>query len=208
MRMNGLSLSRSLVGILAVGLLLLLSASGFGYSRYNGDPSCDDCHPGFIDRGPLHDLHVGGSQMTPTCSLCHTTTGDNPCTYQSGAAGGQGCRGCHGVDNATTFGWAAGLREHHAQAGAPADGNGLFCVDCHGGDPSPSPESVLPVYYSRPDVAVNDPCVVPSASNGEDWDGDNQGLDNDGDLIYDDSDSDCVAPVEAYTWGGIKVVYR
>jgi hypothetical protein len=146
--------------------------------------------------------------MTSTCNLCHTSTGDNPYTYQSGATEGQGCRGCHGVDNGTTDGWGAGLRAHHAAAGAPPDLNGLTCADCHGDDPAPDPENTLPVYYSRPDVAVNNPCIVSSAENGENWNDDAQGLDNDGDLDYEQDDSDCTSPVEEYTWGNIKAVYR
>jgi len=196
-------------GALVVGLVMIIPASAPGYVRYNGSPSCDDCHPGFVNRDALHDLHQGGNQMTNTCNLCHTSTGDNPFTYQSGATGGQSCRGCHGVDNETTFGWGAGLRLHHANAGAPADSNGDFCVTCHAGDPAPDPENTLPVYYSRGDVDVNDPCVVPSGSAGEDWDGDGFGLDNDGDLDYDDSDSDCsLTPVEGSTWGHVKALYR
>lgn len=196
-------------GAVAIGLLFLLPVPGPGYERYNGSPSCDDCHSGFVSRGPLHDLHQGNNQMTNTCNLCHVSTGDNPLTYQSGASGGQSCRGCHGVDNGTTFGWGAGLRLHHANAGAPADSDGLFCVDCHPGDPVPDPEDTVPVYYVRGDVDVNDPCVVASASGGEDWDGDGFGLDNDGDLDYEDADSDCSAsPVEGSNWGKVKALYR
>ena len=195
-------------GILVLGMVVVIPVSAPGYEQYSGSPSCDDCHPGFKNGDPLHEMHQGNSQMTNNCTLCHTSIGDNPFTYQSGDAEGQGCRGCHGVDNGTTFGWGAGLRMHHANAGAPADSDGLFCVDCHGGDPAPSPENTLPVYYSRSDVNVNDPCVVASGSGGEDWDGSGLGLDNDGDLDYEDSDVDCTTPVEGSTWGQVKVLYR
>lgn len=175
-------------------LLVCSFADSEAYDSYRGNAGCDDCHSSFISRGALHQMHVGDSQMTSTCQLCHTSTGDNPRTWTSGVAGGQGCRGCHGVDNGTALGWGAGLRAHHANAGAPADANGMFCADCHGGDPEPSPENTFPVYYSRDDVNVNNPCVSVGAG-GEDWDGDTEGLDNDGDLAYDEADSDCDAGI-------------
>jgi hypothetical protein len=152
---------------------------------------------GFDGRGPLHDMHVG--QITGTCNLCHISTGDVPFTYTSGDPQGQGCRGCHGVDNGTLVNWGAGLRAHHANAGAPADLIGLTCADCHSSDPAPSPESAVPVYYARSDVNAKDPC---NADGTEDWGTlspfdpttpDGLGLDNDGDLIYDGADSDCAA---------------
>ena len=48
----------------------------------------------------------------------------------------------------------------------------------------------MPVYYSRSDVNVKDPCDTQTA-DGEDRDGDGTGLDNDGDLVYDENDPDC-----------------
>ena len=74
------------------GLALLFAAAlddALAYERYRGSPGCDDCHSGFISRGPLHDLHQGNSQMTNSCDLCHDSTGDNPLTYTSGDAEGQ-----------------------------------------------------------------------------------------------------------------------
>jgi hypothetical protein len=89
-----------------------------------------------------------------------------------------------------------GLRQHHANAGAPPDNLGLFCVDCHTDDPVPPAENTLPPYYTRDDVNVNDPCLVDSFSGGEDWDNDGQGLDNDGNLLYEADDPGCsITPV-------------
>jgi len=174
------------------GAFLFAGATVSAYTGYRAGGSergCADCHPDFEGRGTLHDMHVGNNQMTNTCLLCHTSTGDSPLTSSSGATGGEGCRGCHGVDNGPGFTWGAGLRLHHLNAGAPADFNGQICSDCHT-DPAPSPESTVPVYYSRADVDVKDPCDSMTGS-GEDWDADGKGLDNDGDLVYDESDSDC-----------------
>jgi hypothetical protein len=66
------------------------SGSAMAFSTYS---DCVGCHPGFQDEGPLHDLHVGGNQMTNNCLLCHVNVGDTPRTWTSGAADGQGCRG-------------------------------------------------------------------------------------------------------------------
>ena len=167
------------------------------YSRYASPPpeeatfGCVQCHDGFANRGLLHDLHEGNAQMTKECLLCHVSTGDDPSTYSSGASGGQGCRGCHGVNNGTSFGWGAGLRAHHKNANAPADSDGLRCADCHTNDLAPSAESVLPVYYSRTDVFVKNPCLAAPARPGEDFDGDGKGLDNNGNLLYDENDDSC-----------------
>jgi hypothetical protein len=164
-------------------------------------PSCYSCHSGFYNRGSLHSRHVGSTKMTNTCTLCHTSTGDIPKTYSSGTDAGHACNGCH---------LGPGLRLHHAAAGVPADANGLVCADCHDSDPSPpTPESTTPPYYWRDDVNLTYPCVVATAEGGEDYSGDGKGLDNDGDLLYDQSDPDCnPLPTRIRTWGYVKSVYR
>lgn len=179
--------------LLSVVLISIYAVPALTYDSYregSAPTNCSECHISFVGRGALHDMHVGNQNMTGTCNLCHTQTGDIPKTWTSGNAEGEGCRGCHGVDNGTTFGWGAGLRLHHLNANAPPDANGDVCSDCHVSDPAPSPESTLPVYYSRNDVNVKLPCNS-TAADGEDWDGDGQGLDNDGDLAYDENDTDC-----------------
>lgn len=180
------------IGFSAI-LVLLAASSVVAYDAYRmsgGNASCYNCHNGFRNEGPLHDLHVGSSQMTGTCTRCHTSVGDIPKTWTSGS--GDGCRGCHGRNNGPGFTWSAGLRLHHANAGAPADINGQYCVDCHTNDPVPDPENTLPPYYGQPDVNISDPCVSTGAG-GEDFNNDGVGLDNDGDLLYDENDSDCGA---------------
>ena len=184
---------RGLIAFIAILTIILLQTEPVeSYEKYRLDQgaSCSDCHPGFLDRGPLHDLHQGSNQMTNECGLCHISPGDIPFTYTSGDPNGEGCRGCHGRDNGTSLRWGAGLRLHHANAGVPADSDGLFCVDCHFNDPTPLPEDTLPVYYGRPDVNISDPCAT-MVPGGEDWDGDGEGHDNDGDLDYESDDSDC-----------------
>ena len=100
-----------------------------------------------------------------------------------------------------------GLRLHHANAGAPPDGNGLVCANCHPGDPAPPPESGIPPYYLLTTTTIKDPCLG-VAIPGEDLDGDGFGLDNDGDLFYDGADADCTSAVEPSTWGRIKEIYQ
>lgn len=190
---------RALISLLvAVAALITIPSAGLCYEAYRtveGNGYCAQCHPGFISRGTLHDMHQGNQDMTNNCQLCHTSTGDTPLTYSSGETDGQGCRGCHGIDNGSMFSWGAGLRAHHINAGAPPDGNGQTCMDCHS-DPPPATENIAPVYYSRSDVNVKDPCDS-TTGDGEDHSGDGQGLDNDGDLVYDEADSDCSTPTEA-----------
>jgi hypothetical protein len=197
---------RARLGAFALPVLALLfpSAPAFAYPAYRATtantPSCYSCHTGFFNRGSLHTLHVGSTKMTNTCTLCHTSTGDIPKTYSSGTDSGHGCDGCHA---------GPGLRLHHTATGVPADANGLVCADCHDSDPSPPQESSPPPYYLREDVSVKFPCVTASAVGGEDRNGDGKGLDNDGDLLYDESDPDCnPLPVRIRTWGQVKSIYR
>ncbi|MCK5407209.1 MAG: hypothetical protein KAJ37_07135 [Candidatus Krumholzibacteria bacterium] len=181
---------RLLVGLLTLSIIVLFIAAAMAYPVYQGAPSCDDCHPGFLGgfSGPAHQLH---SNFATDCMLCHNAIGDNPPLSN--------CAGCH---------VQAGLVVHHTNAGAPPDGNGLFCATCHPGM-VPAAEPTLPPYYSLASVLVKDPCVSTPAPPGEDFDGNGSGLDNDGDLQYDELDLDCIAlPVEVTTWGRIKALYK
>jgi hypothetical protein len=171
----------------------VLLVSGFGgtlaYESYRqSGGSCAECHLGFLHEGPLHERHVN---MTHNCLLCHNVEGDVPKTFTSGDPEGEGCRGCHGVDNGSEHGWGIGLVVHHVNAGAPPDQSGRTCFNCHG-DALPGHESETPVYYLRGDVNVKDPCSA-MLPDGEDYNGDGRGLDNDGDLVYDMNDSDCTS---------------
>ena len=187
------------VGMVVLGCLGGILGRVDAYSSYhpsNNDNGCYQCHSGFASRGALHDMHVGNSQMTNNCDLCHQSVGDNPSTSQSAA--GVSCIGCH---------VAEGLRLHHINASAPQDGAGRVCTACHSGDGTPAAENVNPPYYARGDVAVKKPCIVDPGSGGEDWSGDGAGLDNDGDLAYDASDTDCATAIRDVTWGTIKILY-
>ena len=131
------------------------------------------------------------------CNLCHGG-GDGFGDVRigsSGAVADLSCNGCH---------VRAGLQTKHAGLTAP---DNLMCSDCHGAPPAPDPENIAPPFYERSDVNVKDPCLA-SGAGGEDFTGDNQGLDNDGDGSYDQDDSDCATAVEEHPWGAVKSLFR
>ena len=167
--------------IIALGVLFTWTPNASAYSTYrDGGTNCSACHPGFLDgTGPLHSAH---SAYITGCTACHQTPGSTP--VEVGNSGdGFGCSGCHQPD---------GLQEHHTNAGAPADGSGLTCANCHP-NRTPLPENNTPPYYGTTITSIVDPCSSQHPP-GEDANGDSLGLDNDGDLFYDENDPDCVAP--------------
>jgi hypothetical protein len=152
--------------------------------------------------------------LTGDCDVCHIGADEFP-VYIASSNGGDGfepvsCMGCHGVDPAPGIPnngwWGAGLRLHHANAGVGPDNNGFTCATCHFDDPPPPPEDEAPSYYFLPDSnhpnKPTDPCS-PAPSHSENYAGAVTGLDNDGDLLYDVSDTDCAAaptPTNTPTW--------
>ncbi len=182
-----LTVSFLMTGILAVA-----------FPQYNS--GCQSCHQAFT--GPTspkgtvfpldskHEMHRGANYMNTDCDLCHTT-GDEQDPFLGSSNGtdnnpGVGCTGCHGRDYGGTIGNSGvGLRAHHAAVGYD------FCYECHTNDPTPLPESVLPTYYGTADTNADDPCNT-LAGFLENWSiGDTEGLDNDGDMLYDADDPDC-----------------
>jgi len=175
--------------VLGAGLLLVAATCGTGlaYERYS---SCTDCHGSFTGSrspkgtqfpgGDKHQMHRSGSNMDADCDLCHTD-GDGRNAYIGSSNGtsnnpGLGCTGCHeGV----------GLRAHHQV-------NSIDCLGCHDAEVAP-PESTKPRYYGTADTKVDNPCNDdPTANTGENWSvGDFEGLDNDGNNLYDLADFDC-----------------
>ncbi len=202
--------------VLAFGLAAGPSAA-FGYDQYsvNKDATnCRLCHGDFraasytslvdgMDWGNLHDLHRA-TMLGNDCSTCHGANFFPVMTNSS--TGGNGlpaiaCVGCHGraeddvaanPDFGMLGGYGAGLRQHHAAAGVTA------CAGCHddavAANYTPVGEEVLPPYYglttNHPAMPV-DPC---NADGSEDFAGATQGVDNDGDDLYDGDDPDCAAP--------------
>ena len=185
-------INKKLLAVLVVPCFLaMVTTVGYAFPDTAG---CRTCHPNF-QGGPgnaTHDLHVGTTQMTNNCQLCHSSFFDAPVDINNSLAG-VSCTGCH-IPN--------GLWEHHQVAG-------ISCAPCHTNWPTPDPEGTLPLYYSRVDVAVSDPCETDPALGGEDWSGDGEGLDNDGDDLYEAADPDCGSvSVEQSTWGAVKQLYE
>ena len=207
-----------IVIVLLIPGMLLTSQPTIAYQTYH-DPNqdgagfCAECHQGFPNRGPTHDMHVGNSQFVKTCDFCHTGNGrNNPFTMWStgsGAGTQYGCAGCHGRDYGETIqsdhdnGTALfaisgspkmsgyGLRKQHLNKGITR------CLDCHQDVPRCliKGEDVAPPFYSfSSDVTISDLC----SSSQEDGSGeqppgteDSIGLDNDGDGRSDQADPDC-----------------
>jgi hypothetical protein len=202
------------VTIVMGGFILGRPTPADAYSQWSindDDTYCGECHGDFrspsytspVDDqnwGNLHDLHRE-TMLEGDCDTCHLANDKFPVMLNE-SAGGDGldpvsCMGCHGVDpnpgTANTH-WGAGLRLHHLNAGVPADRNGDKCTACHQDDPTPPAESVLPAFYFTPDVnhpnKPTDPCN-PAPDLPEHFAGLTLGIDNDGDLSYDQADTDC-----------------
>jgi len=207
--------------IAVFGLVLGAATAAIAYDRYsiNDDATnCRTCHGDFrrdsyvslvdgIIWGNLHNIHRN-TMLSGDCDVCHVGDDEFPVLIAE-SNGGDGfepvsCMGCHGVDPTPGVppnnDWGAGLRLHHANAGIG------ICAGCHPGDPPPPPESTPPSYYFLPDGnhqnKPTDPCS-PAPSHSENYAGAVIGIDNDGDLLYDEDDSDCAAaptPTATPTW--------
>ncbi len=200
--------------LLAVLLVMFLVTSSAAYDRYsqNDDATnCRTCHGDYRSSsytsltdgqnwGNLHNLHRQ-TMVSGDCNVCHGSD-DFPVLVAS-SNGGSGmealsCMGCHGraednVPGNPSFpdGYGAGLRQHHYVAGV------TLCVGCHlDADPANYTtvgEDVLPPYFANP--GTNHPNIPDESCNqngGEDFAGAPEGLDNDGDDLYDGADNDCI----------------
>lgn len=184
----------------------------------DGDGYCASCHTGFPGRGDTHDTHVGNSNLTGNCNLCHTGSGrNNPfimwSTGDSSPGSNYGCTGCHGRDYGETIQLANshdngsstfnlnglpkisgyGLRKQHLVKGVTR------CLDCHQDVPRSfvADEGVKPPNYLRTDVNLSDPCSsVEEDTTPELMGDDSVGLDNDGDGRTDMADPGCNAALE------------
>jgi cysteine-rich repeat protein len=207
-------MKRALIASCIIGLAVFATAmpKSDAYQTYsqNGDATnCGMCHGDFRDSpyvslsdgqnwgNDLHDIHRN-TMLNGDCDTCHSG-GEFPVDLDS-SDGGDGleaisCVGCHGRNedignDSSSAGRAAGLRQHHSMTGTTS------CVGCHSdADPAnytPVSEDVLPSYYSTPDSAHPDKPSDSCNPNGEeDYAGIAEGLDNDGDDVYDTNDPDC-----------------
>lgn len=180
------------VAFLLLPVIALLSTQPRAFDRYQDGCNSGACHGVFTDalstKGSVfpadnkHEMHRASSAMNTDCDLCHTS-GDNRNPFIGSSNGtssnpGLGCTGCH---------TGPGLRKHH-------ENNGVTdCEGCHGAQAG-GVESAVPTYYGTSDTNADNPCNPVAAANvNENWTiGDFEGLDNDGDNLYDGADSaDC-----------------
>ena len=178
--------------------------------------NCTECHGDFrssayvsntdgMNWGNLHNLHRQ-DMLDGDCDTCHGN--DTFPVLLAVSLGGDGlspisCMGCHGrseddtaanpeVSTGGRSGFGAGLRQQHFRAGVTS------CDECHlDADPAAYTvvgENVLPDYYANPGNGhPNLPTNSCNDDGSENFAGAPEGLDNDGDDLYDGSDSDCVA---------------
>lgn len=215
--MNSLPSRISVTCLIIVVCLVIWNVVAFAYNQFSlngGDATnCGACHGDFRSNsytslsdgtlwGNLHNIHRQ-TMLNGDCDVCHTDPNRFPVILNSSNGGSDleaiGCVGCHGRSDDNTeanpdwpqSGYGAGLRQHHYNAGV------TICNDCHmDTNPtsfSPTGENVLPPYYANP--GTGHPNIPTSACNldgSEDFAGLNIGLDNDGDLLYDGDDPNCV----------------
>jgi hypothetical protein len=205
--------------IAAVAAMVVATQSAQAFSTYSRDrdaTNCRGCHGDFRAEsyvsatdgknwGNLHDLHrrVMFDEDTPVskCAPCHMEDSRFPVYLNQSSSDYLdpiGCMGCHGrYEDANTVdfsaGLGAGLRQHHTNAGVAS------CAGCHD-DADPQNyvtvgENILPPYYFTPDEVFMDKPTDPCSGRGEEnYAGIWEGLDNDGDGVYDVLDDDCTPP--------------
>jgi len=204
------------VSFITIAVLMIGASEARAYEEYS---ECEDCHGGFTDNpyvslsdgsdwgDSLHNVHRN-DMLDGDCSACHGS--DFSSVSIDSSAGGDGlspisCVGCHGRDedmgnDGISAGRGAGLRQHHTVAGEES------CTLCHS-DASPSAytpvgEEILPNYYAMPGSGhPNMPKESCNSDGTENFAGTALGLDNDGNGVYDTSDSNCTAAA-TYTVGG------
>jgi hypothetical protein len=208
---------RIAVGLTLIAMTTVGVATSVAYDTWSvadDATNCGYCHGDFrsgtytspVDGqlwGNLHNIHRN-TMLSGDCDVCHIGNDEFP-VYLDSSNGGTGfdpvgCMGCHGVDPDPTVPdnnwWGAGLRAHHANAGVGPDNNGQTCASCHTDDPTPPPESAVPSYYFTPDTnhpnKPTNPCN-PMPTYPEHFAGDVIAIDNDGDLLYDENDPDCMS---------------
>ncbi|MDH4233108.1 MAG: choice-of-anchor D domain-containing protein, partial [Nitrospirota bacterium] len=176
------------------------------YSTNRTSGNCADCHGNFRAAAPyisnsdgvawknpatganmnLHDGHRD-YMLSSDCNVCHLSSRfPTQLSSSNGGAGfpAIGCVGCHAGD---------GLRAHHVNSGAAPSGTSSYCYDCHS-PATPPAENVKPPYYFTPDTAHPNKPTDPCNLNGtESALAPALGLDNNGNLLYDQNDTACVA---------------
>lgn len=161
--------------------LIALSLVALGAGTAWGYPSagnCTGCHTEFGGIGAA--THELHNTFVNGCTYCHTSIGDTPQTSSSGSDPNNGCSGCHS---------GGGTAQHHITTGASG-------CNCHSSTTSwpRGTESTEGPYYDTAATSLRFACF--------------DGLDNDGDNIYDGNDPDCIGvPNDERSWSVIKQIY-
>lgn len=180
--------------------------------------TCRACHGEFLNKPyvaftdgltwlpDLHEVHRS-TMLSFDCDTCHTGSTKFPVFIGSSNGGNGlppiGCLGCHGREedmghDTISSGRAAGLNQHHHRSGVTE------CAKCHtDADPAnykPVGEDVLPAYYFADAAHPNKP--LDACATSERFVSLSEGLDNDGDLLYELLDPDCQRPAPAPVLGG------
>lgn len=219
--MSDTSLFRLTLVVLGLAVFGIPESEGYEkYSKNDDATNCRECHGDFRDNsyespvdgqtwGNLHNIHRS-TMLSGECDVCHI--GNERFPVYIGSSDGidgfepVGCVGCHGADPApgtpNNGWWGSGLRLHHENADVEPDSDGFTCMSCHASDPAPLPEDSPPSYYFTPDGdhpnKPDNPCNE-SPGFSENFAGAVIGLDNDGDLLYDENDPDCAGPTPTPT---------
>jgi MYXO-CTERM domain-containing protein len=190
-------------------LICLMPARADAYGSWSA--GCQTCH-GDFNSGTYVSKKDGSSWGTnlmnghvdkiiggtggARCDVCHFGNGKSPVPLNKSNGAGSlpaiGCVGCHGRSQDNTAsnpaGYGAGLRQHHHRNAV------TVCASCHA-DANPASftpvgEHVLPPYYGNTSFPLI-PTNSCNPSNTEHRIASALGLDNDGDDVYDQLDSDC-----------------
>ena len=198
--------------VAALGLIVELAPPANAYETYsiNRDATnCRACHGPFgggvnyksmVDNSAWDiDLHGGHQIMLKLsisfdCKACHVISAKFP-TYLKVSSGPApfniSCLACHGREEGASGVTGVGLRQHHFRKNT---GN---CETCH---PDSNPANFIPVgeniqppgYFTPDSTHPNKPTNACNYTGTENRYGSSRGLDNDGDLLDDISDPDCV----------------
>jgi len=138
--------------------------------------------------------------LSSDCNVCHGGTSRFPVRLNSSDGGTNfdpiSCLGCHGraepaAGNAIT---GAGLRQHHFRNGVTLCGTSGCHTDADPASFTTVGENVAPPYYFTPDGShpnkPKDPCNTDGSESAV---APSMGLDNDGDNVYDEMDTNCGA---------------
>jgi hypothetical protein len=177
-------------------IALAIVGQAHAYQQYND--GCQTCHGAFTDNfstkgsvfpgGSKHSMHRSSTYMATACNLCHSSNDNNNpfIGLSDGITGvpGLGCTGCHD---------AVGLRKHHSA------NNVTTCAGCHNdAGKTPPAENVNPPYYGTSGTKAKNACnPVAVQYTNENWTtgAPYEGLDNDGNNLYDTADPACAGCV-------------